>query len=97
MISGLPERLKLLRDKYKYSQKNVAEKLHVSSAIISAYETGERTPSTDNILALSKLYHCSTDYLLGNDESKIKAVIDIDDLTPSQALAIQIIIEEFKK
>ena len=56
MIKGLPDRLKKLRVQHKYSQKGVADKLKVSPAIISAYETGERTPSTENILALSRLY-----------------------------------------
>ena len=65
MIKGLPEKLKEQREKYHYSQKYVADQLHVSPSIISGYETGERTPSTEKLLALSYLYHCSTDYLLG--------------------------------
>ena len=62
MIKGLPQKLKMLRLKYNLSQKEVANKLCVSSSIISGYETGERTPSTENILALSHLYHCTKDY-----------------------------------
>ena len=47
MIKDLPEKLKLLRVKYGYSQKQVADKVNISPSIISGYETGERTPSTD--------------------------------------------------
>ncbi|MBQ2450373.1 MAG: helix-turn-helix transcriptional regulator [Lachnospiraceae bacterium] len=47
------------------SQKEVATKLGISPSIVSGYETGERSPSTENLLALSYLYKCSTDYLLG--------------------------------
>ena len=64
MINGLPEKLKALRVQFGLSQKQVAEKLEVSPSIVSGYETGERTPSTENVLALSYLYNVSTDYLL---------------------------------
>lgn len=49
MIKGLPEKLKEQREKYHYSQKYVADQLHVSPSIISGYETGERTPSTEKL------------------------------------------------
>ena len=65
MIKDLPEKLKLLRVKYGYSQKQVADKVNISPSIISGYETGERTPSTDVLLSLSNIYNCSVDYLLG--------------------------------
>ena len=59
MIQGLSERLRDLREKTGLSQRAVAQRLNVSPSIISSYETGERTPSTENLLALSYLYHCS--------------------------------------
>ena len=68
MIKDLPIKLKDLRIKYGLSQKQVADKLNLSPSIISGYETGERTPSVENILALSYLYKCSTDYLLGLED-----------------------------
>ena len=37
----------------------------VSPSITSGYETGERAPGTEAPLALSYLYRCSADYLLG--------------------------------
>ncbi len=67
MIKGLPEKLRALRTKYNLSQKEAASRIGISPSIVSSYETGERTPSTENLLALSRLYRCSTDYLLGNN------------------------------
>ena len=37
MIKDLPEKLKLLRVKYGYSQKQVADKVNISPSIISGY------------------------------------------------------------
>lgn len=84
MIKGLPERLKELRIKLGYSQRAVAKQLNVSPAIISGYETGERTPSTENLLALSYLFRCSTDYLLGRESSPANATVNAEGLTPRQ-------------
>ncbi|MGM9523913.1 MAG: helix-turn-helix domain-containing protein [Faecousia sp.] len=47
-----------LRIRCGYAQRQVANTLRVSLSIISSYETGERTPSTENLLALSYLYRC---------------------------------------
>ena len=90
MIKGLPEKLKDLRVKHGLSQRTVANRLNVSSSIISSYETGERTPSTENLLALSYLYYCSTDYLLGRDTMPQSVVINAEGLSPKQ---IQLFIE----
>ena len=70
MIKDLPQKLKALRVQYGFSQKQVAEKINVSPSIVSGYETGERTPSTENLLSLAYLYNVSTDYLLFGEECK---------------------------
>lgn len=97
MIKGLPEKLKFLRLKYGYSQKQVAERIKVSPSIVSGYETGERTPSTEVLLSLSYLYNTSTDYLLGKQLKKPKTFIDSDGLTDQQVAAILTLIEVMKK
>lgn len=96
MIKDLPEKLKALRTKYGYSQRQVAEKINVSPAIISSYETGERTPSTEVLLALSYLYNASTDYLLGKQATVPQAVVDVSGLTEKQTAAIVNLIESIK-
>ena len=86
MIQGLAERLKKLREKYHYSQKDVAKQLNISPSI--GYETGERTPSAEKLLALSSLYHCSTDYLLGRTSENPETIIPVDHLNPDQINAL---------
>lgn len=97
MIKNLPEKLKALRVKYGYSQRQVAEKINVSPAIVSAYETGERTPSTEVLLALSYLYNASTDYLLGKQTAAPQFVVDVSGLTERQTAALVNLIESIKE
>lgn len=93
MIKNLPEKLKALRIKYGYSQKQVAEKLKISPSIISGYETGERTPSTDVLLELSYLYNCSTDYLLGKKTEDPPVIFNTNGMTKKQIQAILTLID----
>lgn len=65
MVNGLGERLQKQRTLFNISQKEAAASIGVSSSIISNYESSERTPSVENLMALAGLYHCTTDYLLG--------------------------------
>ncbi|MBR1863683.1 MAG: helix-turn-helix transcriptional regulator [Ruminococcus sp.] len=97
MIKGLPEKLKNLRTKQGLSQKQVADRLNISPSIVSGYETGERTPSTENILALSYLYSCTTDYLLGRQTQNANIILDTKGLTDEQLQAIQALINTIKK
>ena len=84
MIKGLPEKLKSLRKQYGLSQREAAFRLGISTSVISAYENGERTPSTENLLALSYLYKCSTDYLLGKESEPPKIILNTDKLSQKQ-------------
>ena len=96
MIQGLPNRLHDMRTKHGLAQKQVEEKIGVSPSIVSGYETGERTPSTEVLLALSYLFQCSTDYLLGKQTTVPSAIINADGLTADQLQAIQTIVAELK-
>lgn len=53
MIRDLPEKLRALRTQQELSQKDVAYRLGISPSGVSAYELGERTPSTEVILAIA--------------------------------------------
>lgn len=96
MIKGLPDKLKLLREKYNLSQKEVADRLAVSPSIISGYETGERTPSVEKLLAISYLYKCSTDYLLGRERTEPAFILDTEGLTTSQLQVLSDLIKTMK-
>ncbi|MGN1047821.1 MAG: helix-turn-helix domain-containing protein [Eubacteriales bacterium] len=96
MIKGLPERLQKLRSKNGLSQKQVADRIGVSPSIVSGYETGERTPSTEVLLSLSYLYNCSTDYLLGKKHTEPDTVLNTAGLTDKQIKALIALIETIK-
>lgn len=56
-----------LRKQHGMTQEDLAEQLHVSRQAISRWETGTAMPDATNILALSRLFGVTTDYLLHDD------------------------------
>ena len=89
MIYGLGERLQEQRLLRKLSQKEVADTINVSASIISNYERGERLPSLEMLMSLARLYHCSTDYLLGFEKRKDSNSLDISMLSEEQICLLQ--------
>jgi len=60
------DRLKKLREDRKISQRTpLARETGLSPAIISRYESGERTPTEDVIYKIARYFNVSADYLLG--------------------------------
>lgn len=88
MIHGLGKRLEQQRLLNKLSQKEVAIATGISPSAISNYENGERTPSLQALIALARIYRCSTDYLLGFEMSERK-LIDVSALSPEQVDLLQ--------
>lgn len=97
MIENLAEKLKTLRLQNNLTQKAVADRLGLSPSIISGYETAERTPSAEILLALSSLYRCSTDYLLGIENTKPAVTLDVSGLSPEEIGMLQSLIAIMKK
>lgn len=65
------KRIRELREDNDLLQKNLAEYLNCSQVAYSRYELGTRDIPTEVLIALSKFYNVSTDYILGlKDESK---------------------------
>ena len=62
------KKLKDLRAKSGLSQEKVAERLYVSRQAISKWENNEAFPDMENLVALSKFYNVSVDYILDADE-----------------------------
>ena len=96
MVYELAKKLRDLRLKSKLSQKEVAKRLGISASIVSAYETGERTPSVEILLALASLYKCSSDYLLGLERTIPQRTLDVTDLTEEQINALQELIKTIR-
>lgn len=72
----LNENLISLRKKNKLTQAQVAEALDVSRQAISNWETGAVLPSTDNLIALSRLYQVPADHLLNDDSDLIPVPVE---------------------
>ena len=65
-----PLRLKALRSEQNISQQELANRLGVSQATIGSYETGERYPRSESLIALCDYFGVSSDYLIGRTNSK---------------------------
>lgn len=59
------KRLKELRLQQKFSQRYMAEKLHIKQQSYSRYELGTGEPSLATLKEIAILLSSSTDYLLG--------------------------------
>lgn len=49
------------------TQAELAKKLDVTRSSVNAWESGLSTPTTQYVVALSRLFHVSADYLLGTE------------------------------
>ena len=58
------EKLQELRKARGWSQEELAGQIHVSRQALSKWESGGAVPDTENIIALSRLFGVTTDYLL---------------------------------
>ena len=89
MVYGLGKRLQEQRLLKNLSQQEVAGSVGVSASIISNYESSERTPSVEILMALARLYCCSTDYLLGFDKEERDKSLDVSMLNDEQRKLLQ--------
>ncbi len=86
--------IKKLRQEKHMTQEELAKRVGVSKAMISAYETEIRYPSYDVLIKLSSIFGVSTDYLLGIEK---KRVIDITDLNDEETELIVNMVALLKK
>ena len=96
MIQGLSKKLTLLRQQNKLSQSEVARRIGISSSAVSAYEADQISPSLETLVRLANLFHVSTDYLLGVDYPRDKAVLDTSGLNKEQLTVLQNLIDIMK-
>ena len=59
------DRIKELREKAGHSQAQLAKRLDVTRSSVNAWEMGLSTPTTQYIVAMCKLFHVTSDYILG--------------------------------
>ena len=61
-------RLKFFREKQNLTQVAVSKMLGCTSSAINQYETGKRKPSFDILIKLSKIYGCSVDDFIDEEQ-----------------------------
>lgn len=65
---NLSEKIKLERTRQGYSQLKLGEILNVTQQAVAKWEKGVAEPDSENLVAMSKLFNVSTDYLLGRND-----------------------------
>lgn len=59
--------IKKLREAAGFRQYELADRMGLSQASVSAWEAGDSMPSAANLLKLPDILHCSVDAILGRD------------------------------
>ena len=58
------------RKRLGITQEELARELEVSHSSVARWEQGVLPPCASNLIAMSKLFGCSTDYLLGLSDQR---------------------------
>ena len=89
----MAERIKFLREKLELTQAEIARRLGISRAGVNAWEMGLSCPSTFYLVELSRLFHVSTDYLLGTDTSN---TLDVSGITEREYQLVYELVQYFR-
>ncbi|MCH1939637.1 helix-turn-helix domain-containing protein [Holdemania massiliensis] len=86
-------KLKILRKEKKITQQQLADRLGITKAMVSAYENGIRLPSYDILIKIAAIFNVSTDFLLGVTTVRNLCV---EGLTEHQIELLSALIEELQ-
>ncbi|WP_117168841.1 helix-turn-helix domain-containing protein [Paraliobacillus sediminis] len=70
------KRLRELRNEKKLTQSELGKIINVSKVSVSGYESGDRTPDTDNLRRLADYFGVTSDYLLGRSDNPNSSLED---------------------
>lgn len=73
------EKLKSLRLEKNLTQKQLANRIGLAISAVSSYESGSRYPSYEVLIQLARIFHVTTDYLLGITDKRNLDVTGLDD------------------
>lgn len=91
---NMGEKLRSLRIENKLTQKQVADRIGLAISAVSSYEAGTRYPSYESLIKLSRMFHVSTDYLLGLTE---KRNIDVTGLNDAEIELLIQLVDKLKR
>ena len=86
--------IKSLRETAGLSQSALAKRLGVTRSSVNAWEMGLSIPTAQYIVELSQLFHVSTDYLLGLNNTE---ALYIDRLTQEEKQILYSLIHYFQR
>lgn len=91
---NMGDKLKSLRLEKKLTQKQVADRIGLAISAVSSYESGSRYPSYEVLVQLARIFHVTTDYLLGMTD---KRSIDVTGLDDSEIELISQLVDTLRK
>ena len=77
----LGKRIKELRKQNHLTQSELGSKLGVIKQTVSSWENGVSSPNNDTLANIASIFGVTTDYLLGNDASTTKQLIECRDIS----------------
>jgi transcriptional regulator with XRE-family HTH domain len=94
MILNVADRIRYLREKNNLTQTDLANRLRISRSAVNAWEMSLSSPSINNIIEMSKVFHVTTDYLLSTAE---RLMVDISDLDNEQREIVMRLVDCFHR
>lgn len=91
---NMGEKLRSLRIEKNLTQKQVADRIGLAISAVSSYESGSRYPTYDTLIKLARMFHVSTDYLLGIAD---KRNIDVTGLEDEDVGLISQLVDKLRK
>lgn len=88
----ISDKIRELREQAGYSQAQLAKRLNVTRSSVNAWEMGISMPTTQYVIAMSKLFHVSADYILGIQNAKS---ISLDGYTEREITIIRDLLKYF--
>ena len=88
------KKIKELRNKYKFTQTELANKVGVTKSTIAAYENDTRLPSYDVLIKMANVFKVSIDSLLLD---RTEVTLDAHGLNVQQVEILEILIAYFRK
>lgn len=88
--------LKKIRQDNSLTQEELAKKIDTSRSNIANYENNKNMPSVEILDKLSKLFNCSTDYLLGKSDVRNPEKVNINDADVAFASGVKALNETNK-
>lgn len=92
-MHNLASRLKELRRRQGFTQRQLAQILKVSELTVIRWENNYELPSIESLVQMARLYHVTLDYIAGLDGKKS---IVIDGLSAEQAELLRMLLVEFQ-